>query len=153
MPGLPAGAAQAHSVPLRLRCYEHVMGIEFIEVDPNVPAPLSAAYRPVSGGAQMLIRRETPELEERSLSEDEARQLIGALDEAGLFEWQRVYCPAQGTYRVVATEWRIQVTFDEKISRHSSSFQSEGEDEFPDTYDSVVGILVHEPVKTVEISE
>lgn len=34
MPGLPFGAAQSYDVPHELRTYEHVQGIEFIEVDP-----------------------------------------------------------------------------------------------------------------------
>lgn len=39
MPGLPFGAAQSHDVPHELRTYEHVRGIEFIEIDPDLPAP------------------------------------------------------------------------------------------------------------------
>ena len=133
MPGLPFGAAQSHDVPHELRTYEHVRGIEFIEIDPDLPAPRSAAYRPVAGGAQMLIRRATPDIDEVSLDEDEARGLIAALDAAGLFDWQRVYKPSQGNFVVTATEWRIEV-----------EFRSEGEDEFPDSFEHVVGLLVGE---------
>lgn len=144
MPGLPFGAAQSHDVPHELRTYEHVRGIEFIEVDPDLPAPRSAAYRPVAGGAQMLIRRATPDIDEVSLDENEARGLIAALDVAGLFDWQRVYKPSQGNFVVTATEWRIEVDFDTRIAKRSSTFRSEGEDEFPDSFEHVVGLLVGE---------
>lgn len=144
MPGLPFGAAQSHDVPHELRTYEHVRGIEFIEIDPDLPAPRSAAYRPVAGGAQMLIRRATPDIDEVSLDEDEARGLIAALDAAGLFDWQRVYKSSQGNFVVTATEWRIEVDFDTRIAKRSSTFRSEGEDEFPDSFGHVVGLLVGE---------
>lgn len=153
MGGLPAGAAQSFSVPAELRSYDHVTSIEFIQIDPNLPCPLSAAYRPTSGGAEMLIRRETPDLHKLALTEEEARSLIKGLDEAGLFEWNRVYCPAQGNFRVTATEWRLAVEFDRKPAKHEDAFQSEGENEFPDGYDAVVSLLVHERIESFEISE
>ena len=85
MPGLPFGAAQSYDVPHELRTYEHVQGIEFIEVDPYLPFPRSAAYRKTVDGAQMLIRRGAPEIAQVDLAADEARSLIAALDAAGLF--------------------------------------------------------------------
>ena len=142
MPGLPFGAAQSYDVPRELRTYEHVRSIEFIEVDPDLPYPRSAAYRPVDFGAQMLIRRAVPDIEEVELDVEQARALIAALDEAGLFDWQRVYKPSQGNFVVTATEWRIEVDFDAKIAKRSSTFRSEGEDEFPDSYDAVVKLLL-----------
>lgn len=142
MPGLPFGAAQSYDVPKDLRCYEHVLGIEFIEIDPDLPYPRSAAYRQVPAGAQMLIRRAVPEIDELSLDEVEARNLIAALDEAGLFDWQRVYKPSQGNFVITATEWRLEVTFDVPIAKRVSSFKSEGEDEFPDSFDDVVSLLL-----------
>lgn len=153
MGGLPAGAAQSFSVPAQLRSYDHITSIEFIQIDPNVPCPLSAAYRPTSDGAEMLIRRETPDLHKLALIEEQARSLIEDLDEAGLFEWNRVYCPAQGSFSVAATEWRLAVEFDRKPAKHEDAFQSEGENEFPDSYDAVVSLLVHERIESFEISE
>ena len=144
MSGLPFGAAQSYDVPRDLRAYEHVRGIEFIEVDPDLPYPRSAAYRQVSSGAQMLIRRAAPDIEEVELDKDEARGLIAALDEAGLFDWRRVYKPSQGNFVVTATEWRIEVDFDTKIAKRTTTFRSEGEDEFPDSFEHVVGLLVGE---------
>lgn len=72
----------------------------------------------------------------------EARSLIAALDAAGLFTWQRVYKPAQGPFVNVVTEWRVEVDFDEPIAKRSSMFRSEGADEFPDSFDSVVSLLL-----------
>lgn len=144
MSGLPFGAAQSYDVPRDLRTYEHVRGIEFIEVDPDLPYPRSAAYRQVSSGAQMLIRRAAPDIEEVELDKDEARGLIAALDEAGLFDWRRVYKPSQGNFVVTATEWRIEVNFDTKIAKRTTTFRSEGEDEFPDSFEHVVKLLVGE---------
>lgn len=140
--GLPLGAAQTYSVPEHMRCYDHVTGIEFIEVDPSLPYPRSAAYRKVPGGAQMLIRKSAPELIEVDLSLEEACALIDRLRDVGLFEWQRVFKPVQGSFVDVATEWRIEVDFDERIARRSSKFRSEGEDEFPDSFDAVVEALL-----------
>lgn len=142
MPGLPFGAAQSYDVPHELRTYEHVQGIEFIEVDPDLPFPRSAAYRKTADGAQMLIRRGAPEIAQVDLAADEARSLIAALDAAGLFTWQRVYKPAQGPFVNVVTEWRVEVDFDESIAKRSSTFRSEGADEFPDSFDSVVSLLL-----------
>ena len=144
MPGLPFGSAQSHDVPRELRAYEHVRGIEVIEVDPDLPYPRSAAYRQVPSGAQMLIRRAIPDIEEVELNEDEARRLIAELDEAGLFDWRRVYKPSQGNFVVTATEWRIEVDFDTKIAKRTTTFRSEGEDEFPDSFGHVVKLLVGE---------
>lgn len=142
MPGLPFGAAQSYDVPHELRTYEHVQGIEFIEVDPDLPFPRSAAYRKTVDGAQMLIRRGAPEIAQVDFAADEARSLIAALDAAGLFTWQRVYKPAQGPFVNVVTEWRVEVDFDESIAKRSSTFRSEGADEFPDSFDSVVSLLL-----------
>lgn len=142
MPGLPFGAAQQHGIPDELKTYEHVKGIEFIEIDPNLPYPRSAAYRKVPEGAQMLVRKAAPELIEADLSREEAIELIDALRDAGLFDWQRIFKPSQGTFVDVATEWRIEVDFDQRIARRSSTFRSEGEDEFPDSFDAVVALLL-----------
>lgn len=142
MPGLPFGAAQSYDVPHDLRTYEHVQGIEFIEVDPDLPFPHSAAYRKTADGAQMLIRCGAPEIAQVDLTADEARSLIAALDAAGLFTWQRVYKPAQGPFVNVVTEWRVEVDFDELIAKRSSTFRSEGADEFPDSFDSIVSLLL-----------
>ena len=65
-----------------------------------------------------------------------------ALDAAGLFTWQRVYKPAQGPFVNVVTEWRVEVDFDEPIAKRSSTFRSEGADEFPDSFDSIVSLLL-----------
>ena len=142
MPGLPFGAAQSYDVPHELRPSEHVQGLELIEVDPDLPFPRSAAYRTTADGAQMLIRRRAPEIAQVDLTADEARSLIVALDAAGLFTWQRVYKPAQGPFVNVVTEWRVEVDFDEPIAKRSSTFRSEGADEFPDSFDSIVSLLL-----------
>lgn len=142
MPGLPFGAARSYDVPHELRTYEHVQDIEFIEVDPDLPYPRSAAYRKTDDGAQMLIRRGAPEIAQVALTVDEAHALIAALDATGLFTWQRVYKPAQGPFVNVVTEWRVEVDFDEPIAKRSSTFRSEGADEFPDSFDSIVGLLL-----------
>lgn len=153
MAGLPLGAAQSYSVPEELQCYDHVVGIEFIEIDPNLVFPRSAAYRKVPEGAQMLIRTSGPELFEVDLSLEDARLLIAQLKDGGLFQWQRVFKPVQGSFVDVATEWRIEVEFDEKLSRRSSSFKSEGEDEFPDSFDEVVSVLLSRAPEDVVESE
>lgn len=142
MSGLPFGAAQSVTVPSELRTYEHVVGIEFIELDPNLVYPRSAAYRKTETGAQMRTRDAAPEIVDFDLTIDEARALIEDLADAGFFDWQRVYKPVQGTFVVTATDWRVSVTFDEPLSRHARAFESEGEDEFPDTYDQVMRLLV-----------
>lgn len=142
MSGLPLGAAQSHSVPEEMRSYDHVSGIEFIEIDPSLPYPRSAAYRRVPAGAQMLIRNAAPELIKVDLSVEEATALIDELREAGLFDWQRVFKAVQGSFVDVACEWRIEVDFDEEFARRSSKFRSEGEDEFPDAFDEVVDLLL-----------
>lgn len=107
-----------------------------------MPFPRSAAYRKTADGAQMLIRRRAPEIAQVDLTADEARSLIVALDAAGLFTWQRVYKPAQGPFVNVVTEWRVEVDFDEPIAKRSSTFRSEGADEFPDSFDSIVSLLL-----------
>lgn len=153
MPGLPFGAAQQCSVPDELKTYEHVRGIEFIELDPNLPYPRSAAYRKVEDGGQMLIRKAVPELIEVDLTREEAAALIDALRAEGVFDWQRTFKPSQGTFVDVATEWRIEVDFDQRISRRSSKFRSEGEDEFPDSFDAVVKTLLGQAPDPVEAPE
>lgn len=42
----------------------------------------------------------------------------------------------------VVTEWRVEVDFDEPIAKRSSTFRSEGADEFPDSFDSIVSLLL-----------
>lgn len=96
MPGLPFGAAQSYDVPHELRTYEHVQGIEFIEVDPDLPFPRSAAYRKTADGAQMLIRRRAPEIAQVDLTADEARSLIVALDAAGFSHGSACTNPHRG---------------------------------------------------------
>lgn len=151
MSGLPFGAAQSFSVPVELRCYDHVTSIEFIELDPNLVYPRSAAYRKTAGGAQMRTRNAAPELLDFELSREEAEALIESLDGAGLFDWQRVYKPAQGTFVVTATDWRVSVEFDVPVSRRSNVFESEGEDEFPDSFDQVVAILLKDAPKEADV--
>lgn len=151
MSGLPFGAAQSFTVPMELRSYEHVLGIEFIELDPNLAYPRSAAYRKTEGGAQMRARNAAPELLDFDLSRDEAVALIESLDRAGLFDWQRVYKPSQGTFVVTATDWRMSVEFDVPVARRDHVFESEGEDEFPDSFEQVVGILLRDAPRVEDV--
>jgi hypothetical protein len=142
MVALPFGAMQSYRVPPEFRSYEHVKEIEFIEIDPDRPYPRSVAYRAAEDGAQMLIRRAAPELDEIELCADEARALIEDVAAAGLFEWQRVYKPVQGTFVNASLEWRIEVSFDEPYAKRASSFKVEGEGTRPDTYDQVIDVLM-----------
>lgn len=142
MPGLPFGAAQTFIVPTELRSYEHIVGFEFIEIDPNLPYPRSAAYRKTGEGAQMLIRKAEPDLLEVDLSSDAAHKLIEELGAAGVFDWQRMYKPPQGNFVVETTNWRLSIEFDEKLTKRSATFVSEGADEFPDTFDCVISLLL-----------
>lgn len=125
-----------------MRTYDHVKGFEFIEMDPSLPYPVSSAYKKTPDGAKMLVRNAGPDLAELSLSENDAAKLISDLDDAGLFDWRRVYKPVQGNFVVTVTQWRLQVDFDEDVSKRTSSMVAEGSDEFPDGFDHVVGILV-----------
>lgn len=149
MSGLPFGAAQQHDVPQEKQNFDNIEGIEFIELDASLPYPRSAAYRRTPDGAEMLIRRNTPEVERVMLSSDEARAYIESVVEAGLFAWQRVYRPAQGTFVNASTEWRVKVEFAQtdslparKTAGKNRPFESEGENVFPDTYERVVRLLV-----------
>ena len=143
MPGLPLGAARQHDVRPELLDYEHIAGIEFIETLAGIPYPRSAAYRPVQGGAQMRVR---PELVDAELSEDEARAYLAALVDAGLFAWRRVYRPAQGTFTLDGTNWRVEVTFAEQEGgARPRPFRVEGENVFPDTYNTVTELLMRLP--------
>ncbi len=90
----------------------------------------------------MLLRNADPQLADVELSVEEAGALIASLDAAGLFDWQRVYKPAQGVFANVATEWRVEVNFDEPIARRSSTFKSEGADEAPDSFEQVIALFM-----------
>ncbi len=148
MPGLPLGAAQQHDVPAEQLTYERITGIEFIELDANLPYPRSAAYRRSASGADMLVRAHAPEIEQVQLSEEQARAYIDALVAAGLFSWQRVYRPVQGTFVNSSTQWRLKVEFSaasgagRKLARKPRPFESEGENVFPDSYEQVVAALM-----------
>lgn len=143
MPGLPFGAVQAHDVAAQYRTYEHITGIEFIEVNPDMPYPRSAAYRAVPQGGQMRIRDNAPEIDDIELAEDEARAFVEELAQSGLFEWQRVYRPAQGTFVVESVEWRVEVSFDVPVmGKRSTTFKVEGEGVFPDNYEQVISKLM-----------
>ena len=153
MPGLPFGAAQSHDVPHELRSYDHVQDIEFIEVDPDLPYPRSAAYRKTADGAQMLVRRGAPDIARVDLTVDEARELIDALEKAGLFARQRVYKPSQGPFVNVVTEWRVEVGFDRPVARRTSTFRAEGADEFPDSFELVVDLLLSRAPETEDAED
>lgn len=145
MPGLPFGAVQAHDVPQEFRSYAHIEDIEFIEINPNKPYPRSAAYRKTASGAQMRVRNNAPEIEELELTVDEATSFIDSLVQAGVFSWQRVYRPAQGTFVVADLEWRLEVRFDKAFAKRTQAFKVEGEDVFPDSYDAVLSLLLDVP--------
>ncbi len=148
MPGLPFGAAQSYDVPAEFRTYEHITGIEFIEIDPDKPYPRSAAYRVTPGGAQMRFRDYAPDIEDVELTQEEARAYIDSLSQSGLFEWQRVYRPAQGTFVVAGVEWRVELSFDVVVAgRRTKTFRVEGENTFPDNFEQVVKILMRAHVE------
>ncbi len=152
MPGLPFGAAQTYDVPQEFRNYAHIEGIEFIEINPNKPYPRSSAYRKTDSGAQMRIRNNAPEIEELELTIDEATSFIESLVQAGVFSWQRVYRPAQGTFVVADLEWRLEFMFDKPFAKRAQSFKVEGEDVFPDNFDAVVSLLIDVPSATLDDS-
>lgn len=145
MPGLPFGAVQAHDVPQEFRSYAHIEDIEFIEINPNKPYPRSAAYRKTTEGAQMRVRNNAPEIEEFDLTVDEATAFIDSIVQSGVFSWQRVYRPAQGTFVVADLEWRLEIRFDRPFVKRTQAFKVEGEDVFPDTYDATISLLVDAP--------
>lgn len=142
MSAVPFGAEQSHRVPPEFRSYDHVEEIEFIELDPDSPYPRSAAYRVTETGAQMRVRNALPQLDEVELSTADARALIEDVAAAGLFDWQRVYRPVQGTFVNAAFEWRVEVSFDEPFAKRTRSFRAEGEGVRPDTYDRVIDVLM-----------
>lgn len=142
MTGLALGAARQRAVDPSLLCYERIAGIEYIEMDPDLPYPASAAYRTCEHGAEMLLRANVPDVERVSLDEGQARRYLEALVEAGLFAWQRVYRPAQGTFAVVSTQWRIEVSFTSRGLATPKPFAVEGEDAFPDGYAAVRAALM-----------
>lgn len=144
MPGLPFGAAQQRAIPRELLTYENIAGIEYIEANPSLPYPRSAAYRPVEGGAQMRVRDRTAEIEDIELTVPEARAYIEALVNSGLFSWNRVYRPAQGTFVNEALQWRVEVTFSKNgASKKRRPFRVEGEEEAPSDYEQVVALLMN----------
>lgn len=146
MPGLSLGAAQQYDIPADLQCYERIAGIEFIETRAGIPYPRSAAYRPCAGGAQMRVRDGAPDILDADLTEGEARAYIAALVEAGLFRWRRVYRPAQGTFVLDGTNWRVEVTFTKDGGlRAPRPLRAEGEGLFPDGYDHMTGLLMALP--------
>lgn len=139
MPGLPFGAARQQDVAPELRTYEQIVSIEFIEVDPDKVYPRSFAYRPVESGGQTRTRVYNPDLIDTDLSEDEARALIDGLAQAGVFEWHRVYRPAQGTFVVAAKEWRLEIVFrSQGFGKTPRPFKVDGENVYPDNYKQVV---------------
>lgn len=143
MPGLPLGASRQHDVDASLLDYEHIAGIEFIEIDPDRPYARSAAYRPCAGGAEMRLRDYEPDVEDVALDEDEARAYLSALVAAGLFAWRRVYRPSQGTFVNVADEWRVEVTFSGGDgAKPPRPFKVEGEGVFPENYEKVSSLLM-----------
>lgn len=144
MPGLPFGAARQHPVPAELLTYEGIAGIEYIELDPDLPYPRSAAYRPAIAGGQLRVRDRVPEVADRELTRDEARAYLSALVSSGVFSWQRVYRPAQGTFVNVGVEWRLEVTFAKPkgARKEPRAFVVEGENVFPDGYSRVVSALM-----------
>ena len=143
MPGLPLGAAQQHPIPAQALIYEAISGIEFIEVNDDLPYPRSVAYRPTDTGAEMRVRDNAPDLCELALSADQARAYIASLVDAGLFSWQRVYRPAQGTFVLNATRWRLEVRFaDVPGAKRVKPFKVEGENVFPDDYEAVLAALM-----------
>lgn len=145
MPGLPFGAVQTHDVPQEFRSYAHIEDIEFIEINPSKPYPRSSAYRKTANGAQMRVRNNAPEIEELELTVEEASSFIDSLVQAGVFSWQRVYRPAQGTFVVADLEWRFEFRFDEPFARRAQAFKVEGEEVFPDSYDDVISLLIDVP--------
>ena len=154
MPGIPLGAARQHDVQPELLDYEHIAGIEFIETRAGFPFPRSAAYRCIEGGSQMRVRDACPELDELDLSEEESRAYIDALAQSGLFEWQRVYRPAQGTFVNDCTNWRLEVRFASKgRSRAARPFRVEGEGVFPDSYEAVVDLLMNKDVRALRAAD
>ena len=151
MPGLPLGAAQQHSVPANAQNYDHVSGIEFIETHPDKPYPRSAAYRKTQDGAQMRVRSNSPELADADLTEEQARAYIDALVAAGVFTWNRVYRPSQGTFVVEGINWRLEVEFEKQGAlKRARPFRAEGENLFPDNYDQVVQLLMRLPEGAAE---
>lgn len=144
MPGLPFGAARQHPVPREALNYEGIEAIEFIETDPDLPYPRSVAYRPSPTGAQARVRDFSPEISDLELTEAQARAYLSRLVESGLFSWQRVYRPAQGTFVNVGREWRLEVRFSktEGAKKPPRSFKAEGENVFPDGYNGVVAALM-----------
>ena len=143
MPGLPLGAAQQHDVPVELLDYDHIAGIEYIETNAGIPYPRSVAYRPVDGGGQMRVRDKAPDLVDIDLDEAQARAYIDAVVSGGVFGWNRVYRPAQGTFVFDGTNWRLEVTFKKTgVLKAPRPFRVEGEMIFPDNYEQVVGLLM-----------
>lgn len=143
MPGLPFGAAQQHGVPEDVRGYDGIVGIEFVEFDADLPCPRSVAYRRVDGGAGMRVRANAPEIAQFALSEQQARAYLDTLAASGLFSWQRVYRPAQGTFVNASTQWRLEVTFARRKGQaRVRPFRVEGENVFPDDYEAVLELLM-----------
>ena len=141
MTGTPLGAKQHHPVPDSLKNYQSIVSIEFIEKDQKTDDVRSAAYRPVDGGAQTRIRLSTQdELTDSDLNLDEANAYINAIVEAGIFDWDYSYRPAQGNFTNVNTQWRLKIEFDAATGQ--SPFISEGESFFPDNYDSIINLLL-----------
>lgn len=142
MPGLPLGAAQQHAVPEELLDYDHIAGIEYIQTRAGIPYPRSVAYRPVEGGGQVRLRNEAPDLVDVDLDEQEARDYIQRLVDRGLFGWNRVYRPAQGTFVFDGTNWRLEVRFKTQGAKEPRPFRVEGEMLFPDNYEPIVALLM-----------
>ena len=140
MAGEPIGAKRILRIPEEAKSYEQITSIEFIELEAKSGNVRSAAYRPVDGGAQTRIRTGVQdELVDSDLTADEAKQFISKLCDAGVFDWNYSYRPAQGTFVNVAAQWRLKIEFKDKEYR---DFVAEGENHFPDNYDVVVDVLM-----------
>ena len=152
MPGLPFGAARQHPVPAEVLDYEHIVKIEFIEIDADRPYPRSVAYRPTPSGSELRVRKNAPEVYDVALDEPQSHAYIVGLIEAGLFAWQRVYRPAQGTFVLAGTEWRIDVEFETPQGlKRVHPFKAEGENTSPDNYEAVVSALMNVPLPPCEL--
>lgn len=139
MPGL--GSARQHPVDRALLDYEHIEGLEFIELNPDLPCPRSVAYRATEAGADLRVRSNTPQVHDVSVAQEQARGYIEALAASGLFSWQRVYRPAQGTFTLAAVQWRLKVSFRGGKIVRPRPFEVEGEGLFPDDYEHVLTLL------------
>ena len=147
MGGIPFGAKRGHEVASELRTFEAIWQISYIH-DALLPADFcSAAY--LNDGSSFKTRTRTTlegALVDTELSEQDARTYIEALIDAGIFDWMRVYKPAQGTFVKYSTEWRLQIDFAKpEAGRTPKPFVVEGENCFPDNYELIQKLLMSVP--------